>query len=507
MKKSILIIFFFLGLIISCSEDEELTISISDFEVTIDENPITNQLLGIVKATTNQGGNIIFSIIEQSPNNAFQINTSTGQLTVLTESLFDFETQSTITGTIKAENGNISETANVLIRINNVEDTAVITKDLYLMLDENPNPNQVLGIIDATTTQGVLEFSITQQSNENALQVNTNTGQLTVLTTNLFDYETYPLITASIKVDNGYESEIANVTIDLKNVDEITISNFEVTIDENPNPNQTLGTINASTSQGNLTFSITNQTPTNAFQINTSTGELTVLTESLFNFEDNTTITGIVSAENGYESKNINITINLNDVFENSIEITDIFDTYVQGITTYWRPIPNENFKNFENSSYISIDSWTSTYLGEGVCKASRGLLKFKYSNIPTNINITNVKLVLQKSGIHIHSSTGSIDDFFKLKLINSSWELSEVNWENQPSTTTNQTVFFSSQHTENSNIFDITNLFLKLYNNQNTYQGLMLEIKEHCIFNHLGFYSSDYSDVSKRPKLIIQYN
>ena len=73
MKKSILIIFFFLGLIISCSEDEELTISISDFEVTIDENPITNQLLGIVKATTNQGGNIIFSIIEQSPNNAFQI--------------------------------------------------------------------------------------------------------------------------------------------------------------------------------------------------------------------------------------------------------------------------------------------------------------------------------------------------------------------------------------------------------------------------------------------------
>ena len=355
MKKSVIILIL-LSLILSCSEDEDITISLSDFQVTIDENPSSNHVIGIIDATTNQG-NLTFSITEQSPNNAFQINASTGELIVLTESLFDFETYPIITGTVTAENGNVSETANVIINLNNVDDTSITATDLYITVDENPEINQVLGYIEANANQGDLTFSITLESPENALQVNPNTGELTVLNESLFDYETYPLITASVEADSGFETENINITIDLNDLDDtgITISNFEVTIDENPNPNQVLGTIDASTNQGNLTFSITGQSPNNAFQINTSTGELTVLNENLFDFETYPIITGTVTAENGFESKNVNITVNLNNLTENFIEITNIVDTNIEGLDNVpsHNTLPDINSENFQNSPLI----------------------------------------------------------------------------------------------------------------------------------------------------------
>jgi hypothetical protein len=411
MKKIIIITFILLGLIISCSEDDETTITISDFEVSIDENPNPNQVLGTINASTNQG-NLTFSITEQSPNNAFQINASTGELTVLTENLFDFETNPTITGTLVAENGNVSENANITINLNDLEETT------------------------------------------------------------------------------------------------ITISDFEVSIDENPNPNQVLGTINASTNQGNLTFSITEQSPNNAFQINASTAELTVLTESLFDFETNPTITGTIKAENGNISETANITINLNDVTENFIEITNIIDSNIKGLDN--NTPPDINSTNFQDSPLIIANSYETTHQGDVACFATRGLLDFDLTSIPNNINITSVKLVLHKDNVIYCPPCGPNENQntqLYFQLINSAWEVSTVNWENQPSTNINQSTNLHILDIENIHNFDITSLFLELYNNQSIYQGLMLKITESCIQESVSFFSSNYSDVSKRPKIIIQYD
>ncbi len=46
------------------------------------------------------------------------------------------------------------------------------------------------------------------------------------------------------------------------------------------------GTVIGSTNQGNITFSITQQTPNGAFAIDSNTGELTVVDGSLFDFEN-----------------------------------------------------------------------------------------------------------------------------------------------------------------------------------------------------------------------------
>ncbi|MEP1488726.1 MAG: DNRLRE domain-containing protein [Algibacter sp.] len=416
MKKSIVIAFILLGLIISCSEDEETTITISNFEVTIDENPSTKQVLGTIDANTNQGY-LTFSIIEQSTNDAFQINATTGELTVLIENLFDFETYPKITGTVKVLNGNVSETANITINLNDVDETTV------------------------------------------------------------------------------------------------TISDFEVTINENPSSNQVLGTIDANTNQGNLTFSITEQSTNDAFQINATTGELIVLTESLFDFETYPKITGTVKVLNGNVSETANITINLNDVDENIIEITNIFDTNIEGIVPQysWTVTPDINFENFEDSSLIMTHSYESIVDGDMHCFASRGLLDFDLTSLSTNnINIINVQLVLHKANVTYCPPCGPDDNQntqLYFQLIDSFWNVGTANWENQPSTVTDQSINLHILSIENINNFDITDLFLELYNNQNIYQGLMINITESCIQESVSFFSSNYSDTNKRPKLIIQYN
>ena len=126
IKFRLIFLALILGFLIQSCEDSdemnnEITISISDFTISIDENPIANLSLGTVQATTNQG-NISFSISEQTPNQAIDINEITGEITVLTESLFDYEINPTITGILRAENSGVSQTANFTINLNDINE-------------------------------------------------------------------------------------------------------------------------------------------------------------------------------------------------------------------------------------------------------------------------------------------------------------------------------------------------------------------------------------------------
>ena len=104
----------------------------------------------------------------------------------------------------------------------------------------------------------------------------------------------------------------------------VTTADFTVSIDENPINGQVIGTVTGSTNQGSVTFSITEQTPSGAFAIDSGTGELTVINETLFAFEDNPTITGVVKVANGSVFENSNITIGVNDIYEANIFVGEV---------------------------------------------------------------------------------------------------------------------------------------------------------------------------------------
>ncbi|PHR72860.1 MAG: hypothetical protein COA67_03930 [Lutibacter sp.] len=283
-----------------------LEVTIQNFGVDINENPTNGQSIGTVQ--TNGTGTLNFSIASQTPAGALAIDASTGEITVADATLFDFETNPTITATISDEEA--TNTATVTINLVNVNE--ITMQDLTVAIDENPINGQSISTVQ-TTGGTALNFSIASQTPASALSIDAITGELTVADATLFDFETNPIITATVNVDDAINTAI--VTIDLNNVNELSIQDFSTTIDENPTNGDSLGTVQA-TGDGTLSFSISSQTPAGALSIDASTGELTVLNATSFDFESNPTITANISVDNSVSTEAATATINLNDLAE-----------------------------------------------------------------------------------------------------------------------------------------------------------------------------------------------
>ncbi len=95
--------------------------------------------------------------------------------------------------------------------------------DFSATIDENPSEGQILGILEGSTSQGSVSFSITEQSVNGAFEINASTGELRVVNPALFDFETNPILTGTVKVSNGEKFENALVIIYLQDIDDDNI--------------------------------------------------------------------------------------------------------------------------------------------------------------------------------------------------------------------------------------------------------------------------------------------
>ncbi len=303
----------FLALLIittfSCKKDDDpISVNLQNLEVTVDENPTVGEVIGTVQSDSNSA--LTFSIASQIPNGAIEINESTGELSVADATLFDYETNPTITATVTAVEA--ENTATVTITVNNTNELSV--QDFAVTIDENPTNGDAIGTVQASG-DATLTYSITSQTPAGALSIDASTGELTVADAALFDYETNPTITATISVDNSGNTQTLSATINLNNVNELSVQDFAVTIDENPTNGDAIGTVQA-TGDATLTYSITSQIPAGALSIDTNTGELTVADAALFDYETNPTITATISVDNSGNTQTATATINLNDLNE-----------------------------------------------------------------------------------------------------------------------------------------------------------------------------------------------
>ncbi len=316
MKQQFAILFSLL-ILFSCSEkgEDEITININveDFSTIMMENPVPMQDIGTIAATTNLG-TLSFTIVSQNPVGAFNVDENSGKLRVADETLYDFETNPTITGVVRVFNEDVFEDVNVTITLTNEDEPTLTASDLEITIMENPTAFQYLGTILGNSTGGPIMFEIVEQTPAGALSVGVNTGEIFVANISPFDYETNPTITGIVSLTNQIESIEVNVTINLTDEETIvTTSDLVVDMDENPLPNQLIGTVQGETNEGTLTFSIVNQSPNDAFTIDANTGELRVIYSSAYDYESNNLITGTVLVENGNVSATANITINILD--------------------------------------------------------------------------------------------------------------------------------------------------------------------------------------------------
>jgi len=95
-------------------------LSVQGYTTTVDENPTNGQSLGTVQASGD--GTLSFSITSQTPAGALSIDASTGELTVADATLFDYETNPTITATISVDNSGNTQTATATINLNDLNE-------------------------------------------------------------------------------------------------------------------------------------------------------------------------------------------------------------------------------------------------------------------------------------------------------------------------------------------------------------------------------------------------
>jgi hypothetical protein len=150
MKNIIKTTFLAIAIVVfngSCDSDEStVVVNLQDITITMDENPSNGFVVGTVQADTPTSN---FSITSQSPAGALSINSTTGELSIADATLFDFETNPTITANITADNA--ANAAIITIGLNDLFESTIpgntntefvigsdayVTPKAYLLVDD-----------------------------------------------------------------------------------------------------------------------------------------------------------------------------------------------------------------------------------------------------------------------------------------------------------------------------------------------------------------------------------
>lgn len=220
-SKALLVLVISSLFLVNCdNKDPDPTISIADINISIDENPTAGQTVASLDPTAT-GGNPVFSITSQTPSGAFEINASTGEITVANAALFDFEVNPTLNMVVTATIGDINDNATIAVSLNNLLEI-LTTQDETVAIDENPTSGTAIVTISAATDLGSASFAIVNESVSGAFAIDAATGELTVADASVFDFETNPTLTATVNVTNSSLEQTSIVTVNLNDIFEVS---------------------------------------------------------------------------------------------------------------------------------------------------------------------------------------------------------------------------------------------------------------------------------------------
>ena len=154
---------------------------------------------------------------------------------------------------------------------------------------------------------------------------------------------------------------------------------------------------------------------------------------------------------------------------------------------------------NFGNLPYFRALSWTSG----NVPFSERSLIQFDPNQIPVS-NAASIKsATLYLYGVDHNPLTTS--NACNLLFVSSNWDEATVTWNTQPAASyIIQQLAKSSSSTQDYQL-DVTQ-FVQLMKTSGG-GSLMLELQSENRYTKMVFASKEYSDVSKRPKLVVVYN
>ena len=241
------------------------------------------------------------------------INSSNGILSF--NSAPDYETKSSYSATVTASDGTNSATQNIIVNVTNVDDIApVITSSATFSAAENQTAIGTVTATDVDTDNALITFSVSGSE----LSIGSSTG---VLTFNIApDYEIKTSYTATVTATDGTNSVTQNIAVSITNVvnDEAPVFTSGATFSAAENQTS-IGTVTATdidSDNSSITFSVSGL----ELSIGSSSGVLTL--NSAPDYETKSSYSATVTASDGVNSTNQNITVNITDVNDNAPTIT-----------------------------------------------------------------------------------------------------------------------------------------------------------------------------------------
>lgn len=299
----------------------------------IPENSPNTTAVGTPIVATDQdlsaGDILTYSITAGNTGGAFSIG-SNGQIAVANSTLLDYDTPPTsynLTVQVRDTAG-LTDSEVVIVNLTNVNEPPTTNTATYEP-NENLGNGELVGDVLATDPEGAtLNYQITAGNSNNAFAVN-SAGEIIVNNSSQLDYETTPSFVLTVAVDDGVNPSVnATVNINLQDLNENpTVNNATFSVNENSSNGTAVGTVTFSdpdaADAGNLIFDILSGNAGDAFAIGNN-GQITVANTNQLDYETRTSFTlGIIVTDTGSLNNTANITININNLYDENPTVSN----------------------------------------------------------------------------------------------------------------------------------------------------------------------------------------
>ncbi|WP_197092639.1 cadherin domain-containing protein [Labilibaculum euxinus] len=324
--------------ICTLTDDDNTPVVTASQSFSIAENTANSGVVGIVLATDVDAGTSFSSWTETGGTGAsiFEINASSGAITVTDNSGIDYETTTSYTYTVTVSDGtNTSASETIIINITDVNDvTPIVTASQSFSIAENIANSGAVGTVLATDEDAGTSFSAwteTGGTGASIFEINASSGAITVTDNSGIDYETTTSYTYAVTVSDGTNTSASEtITINITDVNDvapIVTASQTFNIDEDASNTTSVGTVLATDGDATATtfssWTITAGNTNSVFAINSSTGEITVNDANELDYESITSYSLSITVSDGVNTSAAEtVTVDVNAINDNTPVVT-----------------------------------------------------------------------------------------------------------------------------------------------------------------------------------------
>jgi hypothetical protein len=294
----------------------------------ISESATSGDDVGIDANTDDPEDDTITWSLTDDANGRFQIDSS-GVVTVADGTALNYEDETSHMVTVRADDGEYTATKSFTVTVTDADETPIFTSSGAVSIREDATNGEQINDVDANVggspDEGV-SYAISSGNRGEAFSIDSETGKIAVADNSQFDYEdeTIDSFTLTVAANEGERSETQSVSITVQDADEAPT--FTSDGSGSATEDATSGTqvhdvdahVGGDTDEA-VTYAITAGNDGEAFNIDSSTGEIEVVDSTQFDHEGTGEVDLTVEASEDSESTIRTVTVTITDVTETPV--------------------------------------------------------------------------------------------------------------------------------------------------------------------------------------------